>query len=70
MFENIPDWLQGFWLKILTSLLECIADQINDILNDREQLPVWFTRGGACLYIKDPRKATHLKSLDQYPVPH
>ena len=70
MFENIPDWLQGFWLKILTSLLECIADQINDILIDREQLSVWFTRGGAYLYIKDPRKATHLKSLDQYPVSH
>ena len=41
---------------ILTSLLECIADQINEILIDREQLPVWFTCGGAYLYIKDLRR--------------
>ena len=56
MLENTSDWLQGFWLKILTSLLECIADQINEILIDREQLPVWFTCGGAYFYIKDPRR--------------
>ena len=61
--RKIPNWkapgrdgVQGFWIKKLTNLHERIANQLNGLLNGREQLPEWLTYGRTVLCQKDRAK--------------
>ena len=38
-----PDGVQGYWLKKLTALHECIAKQMENIIGNREDIPKWMT---------------------------
>ena len=51
-----PDGVQGYWLKKLTSLHDRIAEQMNELVNNRAPLPVWMTTGRTVLCQKDPKK--------------
>ena len=39
------DGVQGYWLKKLTTLYERIAKQIDNIINNRVDIPKWMTLG-------------------------
>ena len=58
-----PDGVQGYWLKILTALHECIAKQMDDIISNRENIPEWMTLGKTVLYQKDSSKGN---AVDNY----
>lgn len=47
-----PDGLQGYWLKIFTSLTERIAYQLDECLQ-QHRVPEWMTRGRTILIMKD-----------------
>ena len=49
-----PDGVQGYWLKILPSLHDRIARQMNDIINSSKDTPEWLTKGRTVLCQKDP----------------
>ena len=48
--------VQGYWLKKLTSLHDRIAEQMNELVNNRTPLPVWMTTGRTVLCQTDPKK--------------
>ena len=61
--KKIPNWkapgpngVQGYWLKKLTSLHDRIAEQMNELVNNRAPLLVWMTTGRTVLCQKDPKK--------------
>ena len=58
-----PDGVQGYWLKILTALHECIAKQMDDIISNRENIPEWMALGKTVLYQKDSSKG---HAVDNY----
>ena len=58
-----PDGVQGYWLKILTALHECIAKQMDDIISNRENIPEWMALGKTVLYQKDSCKGN---AVDNY----
>ena len=58
-----PDGVQGYWLKILTALHECIAKQMDDIISNRENIPEWMALGKTVLYQKDSSKGN---AVDNY----
>ena len=58
-----PDGVQGYWLKKLTALHECIAKQINDTISNAEDIPQWITLGKTVLCQKDPSKGN---AVDNY----
>ena len=58
-----PDGVQGYWLKILTALHECIAKQMDDIISNRENIPEWMALGKTVLYQKDSSKEN---AVDNY----
>ena len=41
-----PDQVQGYWLKSLTSLQIRIAQQTDEMINNKEKHPAWMTKGG------------------------
>ena len=51
-----PDGVQGYWLKKLTALHECIAKQMDNIIRNAEKIPKWMTLGKTILCQKDPIK--------------
>ena len=61
-----PDGVQGYWLKKLTALHECIAKQMDNIISSREDLPKWMTLGKMVLGQKDPVNKMLLIITDQY----
>ena len=40
-----PDGVQGYWLKKLTALHECIAKHMDNIISNPEDIPKWMTLG-------------------------
>ena len=59
--RKMPNWkapghdgVQRFWIKYLTSCHQRIADQMEKILNNGDELPEWMTSGRTMLYVKDP----------------
>ena len=58
-----PDGVQGYWLKILTALHECIAKQMDDIISNRENIPEWMALGKTVLYQKYSSKEN---AVDNY----
>ena len=61
--RKMPNWkapgldgVQGFWIKYLTSCYQKIADQMEKILNDEDELPEWMTSGRTVLCVKDTTK--------------
>ena len=44
-----PDGVQGFWVKKLTSLHERIATQLNDLITNVKEIPLWMTTGKTVL---------------------
>ena len=50
------DGVQGFWIKYLTSCHQRIADQMEKILNDKDELPELMTSGRTVLCVKDTTK--------------
>ena len=61
--RKIPNWkapggdgVQGYWIKNIISLHECVSSQINRILMREDDLPEWMTHGRTVLCQKDPRK--------------
>ena len=63
--RKIPNWkapgkdgVQGYWLKNLTSLHPCIAEQVNQILNGERPLPDWMTFGKRVLRQIDSAKGS------------
>ena len=58
-----PDGVQGFWLKNLTSLHERIANQINDMINNGEEIPTWLTQGRTALCQKDPQRGSAVNNF-------
>ena len=50
------DGVQGYWIKNLSSLHECVSSQTNGILMAEDDLPEWMTHGRTVLCQKDPRK--------------
>ena len=55
--------MQGFWLKILFSLHERIANQFNEMLVGNLNLPDWLTYGRTVLCQKDKSKGN---AVDNY----
>ncbi len=51
-----PDGVQGYWIKKLTSLHDRIAEQMNEMINNRVSIPAWMTTGKTVLCQKDPQK--------------
>ena len=51
-----PDGVQGYWIKKLTSLHDRIAEQMNEMINNRVPIPAWMTTGRTVLCQKDPQK--------------
>lgn len=67
---KIPNWkapgpngVQGFWIKKLTSLHERIATQLNDLITNVKEVPLWMTTGKTVLCQKDPAKGN---AVDNY----
>ena len=58
-----PDGVQGYWLKNLTELHKRIADQLNELLNDKNEIPNWMNTGRTILCQKDPGKGN---AVDNY----
>ena len=58
-----PDGVQGYWLKILTALYECIVKQMDDIISNRENIPEWMALGKTVLYQNDSSKGN---AVDNY----
>ena len=56
--------VQGYWIKNLSSLHECVSSQMNRILMGEDDLPEWMTDGRPVLFQKDPRKGN---TADNYP---
>ena len=50
------DGVQGFWIKYLTSCHQRMANQMEKILNDEDEVPEWMTSGRTVLCVKDPTK--------------
>ena len=48
-----PDGVQGYWLKNLTELHKRVADQLNELLNDKNEIPNWMNTGRTILCQKD-----------------
>ena len=40
-----PDGVQGYWIKKLDDLHECIAKQMDYMLNEKHMVPEWMTLG-------------------------
>ena len=59
----VPDGVQGFWIKKLTSLHERIASQLNDLIMNEKVIPSWMTTGKTVLCQKDPAKSN---AVDNY----
>ena len=60
-YRKIPNWkapgrdsVQGYWIKNLSSLQECVSSQMNRILMGEDDLPECMTHGCTVLYQKDP----------------
>ena len=51
-----PDGVQGYWIKKLDASHECIAKQMDDILNEKHMVPDWMTLGRTILFLKDSAK--------------
>ena len=51
-----PDGGTGLLVKELTSLHDRIAEQMNELVNNRAPLPVWMTTGRTVLCQTDPKK--------------
>ena len=61
--RKIPNWkapgrdsIQGYWIKNLSSLHECVSTQMNGILMGEDDLPDWMTHGCTVLCQKDLQK--------------
>ena len=66
---NIPNWnspgedyVQGYWLKNLTSLHSHIAGQLNHICDREKPWPDWVAFGKTVLCQKDPAKGSAVDS--------
>ena len=51
-----PDGVQGFSIKKLTACHQKIAEQLEKIFNEEEELPDWMMCSRTVLCAKDPRK--------------
>ena len=51
-----PDGVQGYWIKKLDALQECLAKQMDDMLNEKHMVPDWMTLGRTILCLKDSAK--------------
>ena len=58
-----PDGVQGYWWKNLPALHERIATQMDDMINNRMDIPKWMTTGKMILCQKDPGKGN---AVDNY----
>ncbi|CAB3989598.1 Hypothetical predicted protein [Paramuricea clavata] len=61
--KKIPNWkapgldgIQGYWIKKITSCHQRIAEQLDEILNGKAELPQWITYGRTVLCLKDPSR--------------
>ncbi|CAB3978867.1 Hypothetical predicted protein [Paramuricea clavata] len=61
--KKIPNWkapgldgVQGYWIKKITSCHQRIAEQLDEILNGKAELPQWITYGRTVLCLKDPSR--------------
>ena len=53
-----PDGVQGYWIKNLNTLHSRIANQLNDLIRNRRDVPEWMTKGRTVLCQKDPAKGS------------
>ena len=51
-----PDGVQGYCLKKLTALYECIAKRMDNTISSPEDIPKWMTLSKTLLCQKDPSK--------------
>ena len=49
-----PDGVEGYWRKNVPALHERIATQMNDMINNRIDIPKWMTTRKTILCQKDP----------------
>ena len=61
--RKIPNWkapgldgVQGYSIKELDALHECIAKQMDDMLNEKHMVPDWMTIGRTIFCLKDSAK--------------
>ena len=47
------DEVKGYWIKRITSCHQRIAEQLDEILNDRAEVPQWMTCSRTVLCLKD-----------------
>ena len=50
------DGVHGYLIKKITSCHQRIAEQLDEILNDKAELPQWMTCGRTVLCLKDPSR--------------
>ena len=48
-----PDGVYGYWLNIFPALHERMAAQMNDLINNRPDIPKWMTTGKTILCQKN-----------------
>ena len=48
--------VQGYWIEKITSCHQRFAEQLDEILNDKAELPQWMTCGRTVLCLKDPSR--------------
>ena len=58
-----PDGVQGFWIKKFTTLHKRIADQMDDMINNRVEIPKWMTIGKTVLIQKDGSKGNAVENF-------
>ena len=58
-----PDGVQGYWLKNFTELHKRIADQLNELLHGKTEIPNWMNTGRTILCQKDPGRGN---AVDNY----
>ena len=47
-----PDGVQGYWIKKLDALHECIVKQMDDMLNEKHMVPDWMRLGRTILCLE------------------
>ena len=58
-----PDGVQGFWIKKFTTLHKRIADQMDNMINNRVEIPKWITIGKTVLIQKDGSKGNAVENF-------
>ena len=51
-----PDGVHGYWLRNVSALRERKATQMDDMINNRMDIPKWMTSGKMILCQKGPGK--------------